>query len=64
MGDLASGDLQRVLLDYDGPARSLYAVHSPGTHTLRKVRLFLDYISQWFTRNPMKSIATSTNANS
>lgn len=51
--DLAAGELVRVLPNYDGPARSLYAVHSPGTQTLRKVRVFLDYITAWFTRNPM-----------
>ncbi|EFC84283.1 LysR family transcriptional regulator [Parafrankia sp. EUN1f] len=51
--DLASGLLERALPDYQGPARSLYAVHSPGAHTLRKVRVFLDYITAWFTRNPM-----------
>lgn len=37
--DLESGVLVRVLPGCEGPARSLYAVHSPGTHTLRKVRL-------------------------
>ena len=51
--DLETGQLERALPDYSGPARSLYAVHSPGAHTLRKVRVFLDYITAWFTRNPM-----------
>ena len=53
MADLESGVLQRVLPEYEGPDRSLYAVHSPGAHTLRKVRVFLDYISAWFARNPI-----------
>ena len=53
MADLESGILQRVLPEYDGPDRSLYAVHSPGAHTLRKVRVFLDYIAAWFARNPI-----------
>ncbi|MBL7497556.1 LysR family transcriptional regulator [Frankia sp. CNm7] len=51
--DLAGGQLERALPDYRGPERSLYAVHSPGAHTLRRVRVFLDYITTWFTRNPM-----------
>nr|WP_230203253.1 LysR family transcriptional regulator [Parafrankia discariae] len=51
--DIQEGLLERALQDYSGPARSLYAVHSPGAHTLRKVRVFLDYITAWFTRNPM-----------
>lgn len=53
LGDLETGVLDRVLPAYDGPARSLYAVHSPGSHTMRKVRLFLDYISAWFRRHPL-----------
>lgn len=51
--DIEAGLLQRALPDFDGPARSLYAVHSPGAHTLRKVRVFLDYITAWFARNPI-----------
>ncbi|MFJ7213046.1 LysR family transcriptional regulator [Amycolatopsis sp. NPDC098790] len=51
--DLESGALHRVLPAFDGPARSLYAVHSPGSHTMRKVRLFLDYVSAWFRRHPL-----------
>lgn len=57
--DLESGALRRVLPDYDGPARSLYAVHSPGAHTMRKVRVFLDYITLWFRRNPMTTTASA-----
>lgn len=53
MADLDSGALRRVLCEYEGPARSLYAVHSPGAHTMRKVRLFLDYVSAWFRRHPL-----------
>ena len=56
--DIRSGVLERVLPEYAGPARSLYAVHSPGAHTMRKVRVFLDYISAWFKRNPMTTAGT------
>jgi DNA-binding transcriptional LysR family regulator len=58
--DLDSGVLVRVLPGCEGPARSLYAVHSPGTHTLRKVRLFLDYIGAWFARNPLPNQLPAT----
>ena len=50
--DLRAGRLQRLLDAYEGPTRSLYAVHSPGAHTLKKVRIFLDYVSNWFAKNP------------
>jgi DNA-binding transcriptional LysR family regulator len=53
MADLEEGALVRVLPEYEGPARSLYAVHSPGSHTMRKVRVFLDYISAWFRKHPL-----------
>ena len=53
MADLEDGSLLRVLPEYEGPARSLYAVHSPGSHTMRKVRVFLDYISAWFRKHPL-----------
>lgn len=50
--DLKDGHLVRLCGGYEGPARSLYAVHSPGTHTLKKVRIFLDYMAEWFATNP------------
>jgi DNA-binding transcriptional LysR family regulator len=53
LADLEEGLLERVLPEYAGPARSLYAVHSPGSHTMRKVRVFLDYISAWFRKYPL-----------
>jgi DNA-binding transcriptional LysR family regulator len=53
MADLEEGSLVRVLPEYGGPARSLYALHSPGSHTMRKVRVFLDYIAAWFRKHPL-----------
>jgi DNA-binding transcriptional LysR family regulator len=50
--DLEAGRLVRLCERYEGPVRSLYAVHSPGMHTLKKVRIFLDYMAGWFTANP------------
>jgi DNA-binding transcriptional LysR family regulator len=62
MADLAEGALVRVLPEYQGPARSLYAVHSPGSHTMRKVRVFLDYISAWFRQHPLTPPAALAHA--
>jgi DNA-binding transcriptional LysR family regulator len=56
--DLETSVLQQVLPSYSAPTRALYAVHSPGVHTLRTVRVFLDYISAWFAKNPMPQHAS------
>jgi len=32
------------------PDRPLYALHSPGGQTLARVRLFLDFVTDWFRR--------------
>ena len=32
------------------PDRPLYALHSPGTQTQARVRLFLDFVSEWFRK--------------
>jgi len=49
---LASGDLIEVLPDFQPPARALYAVHGPGGRTPERVRLFLDFMTAWFRRQP------------
>jgi DNA-binding transcriptional LysR family regulator len=51
--DVAERRLERVLPDYDVPARSLYAIYSPGGQRVQKVKTFLDYVSTWFRKNPM-----------
>lgn len=48
--DLASGTLVGVLPDCQVPDRPLYALHSPGTQTTARVRLFLDFVSDWFKK--------------
>ena len=32
------------------PDRPLYALHAPGGQTLARVRLFLDFVTDWFRR--------------
>lgn len=48
--DLANGTLVDVIPDIEVPDRPLYALHSPGTQTTARVRLFLDFVSEWFRK--------------
>ena len=32
------------------PDRPLYALYAPGSQTLARVQLFLDFVSDWFRR--------------
>ena len=48
--ELADGTLVSVLPECEVPDRPLYALHSPGTQTTARVRLFLDFVSDWFRK--------------
>jgi DNA-binding transcriptional LysR family regulator len=48
--DLADGTLVDVIPEVEVPDRPLYALHSPGTQTTARVRLFLDFVSEWFRK--------------
>jgi len=48
--ELANGTLVTVLPDCEVPDRPLYALHSPGTQTTARVRLFLDFVADWFRK--------------
>ena len=48
--DLADGTLVSVIPHVEVPDRPLYALHSPGTQTTARVRLFLDFVSEWFKK--------------
>jgi DNA-binding transcriptional LysR family regulator len=48
--DLADGTLVNVISGVEVPDRPLYALHSPGTQTTARVRLFLDFVSEWFRK--------------
>ena len=48
--ELADGTLVNVIPDVEVPDRPLYALHSPGTQTTARVRLFLDFVSEWFKK--------------
>lgn len=42
--------LVNVIPDCQVPDRPLYALHSPGSQTPARVRLFLDFVTDWFRR--------------
>jgi DNA-binding transcriptional LysR family regulator len=48
--ELADGTLVSVIPGVEVPDRPLYALHSPGTQTTARVRLFLDFVSEWFKK--------------
>ncbi|NEB03429.1 LysR family transcriptional regulator [Streptomyces sp. SID13726] len=54
--DLVSGALQVLLPDLAVPDRPLYAIYGPGHDTPRKVSVFLDFLSEWFSQNPIPVI--------
>jgi DNA-binding transcriptional LysR family regulator len=51
--DVHSGALKVVLRDFPIPERPLYAAHAPGRQIVRKVRVFVDFIAEWFKQHPM-----------
>jgi DNA-binding transcriptional LysR family regulator len=53
--DLMSGALQVLLPELPVPARSLYAIYGPSAQTPRKVEVFLDFLTTWFSDNPIRS---------
>lgn len=51
--DLESGALVRILEDYLIEDRPLFAAFAPGEITSMKVRLFIDYLTDWFREHPI-----------
>jgi len=45
---LERGDLVELLPDLRPKDRALYAVHGPGGRTPERVRIFLDFMTEWF----------------
>lgn len=48
--ELNDGTLIDVIPDVSVPQRPLYALHSPGAEPPARVRLFLDFVTDWFRR--------------
>ncbi|MBW8481207.1 LysR family transcriptional regulator [Actinomadura parmotrematis] len=51
--DLVSGALQVLLPELAVPDRSLYAIYGPAAQVPRKVEVFLDFLTRWFSDNPI-----------
>jgi DNA-binding transcriptional LysR family regulator len=51
--DIRAGNLEIVLPAYAVPDRPLYAAYAPSRHLVRKVRVFVDFIADWFKQHPM-----------
>ncbi|MFJ3670045.1 LysR family transcriptional regulator [Streptomyces sp. NPDC090106] len=56
--DLVSGALQVLLPELAVPDRPLYAIYGPGQGTPRKISVFLDFLTDWFSRNPIPVIGS------
>ena len=51
--DVLAGKLRVLLPDHPVPDRPLFAVYAPGKQPVRKVKVFIDFIQQWFREHPM-----------
>ncbi|MFJ9127201.1 LysR family transcriptional regulator [Streptomyces sp. NPDC102340] len=54
--DLLTGALEVLLPELGVPDRPLFAIYGPGQNTPKKVAVFLDFLTEWFTKNPIPSI--------
>ncbi|MFJ8504174.1 LysR family transcriptional regulator [Streptomyces avermitilis] len=54
--DLVSGALQVLLPELAVPDRPLYAIYGPGQDSPRKITVFLDFLTEWFSENPIPTI--------
>lgn len=50
---LQSGRLQRVLQDWTHPLLPVYVVYPPNSHLSAKVRVFVDWVVELFSRHPL-----------
>jgi DNA-binding transcriptional LysR family regulator len=53
---LSDGRLRELLPDLPAPDRALYAIHSPESRIPEKVKVFLDFLSKWFAKNPIPEL--------
>ena len=55
---LESGELREVLNDYCSPVRPISIMYARNRHLPRKVRVFADWVSELFAREPLLQTAT------
>jgi DNA-binding transcriptional LysR family regulator len=53
--EIRSGKLVQMLPEYSVPDRPLYAAYAPGKQVVQKVRVFVDFIAEWFKQHPLES---------
>jgi DNA-binding transcriptional LysR family regulator len=51
--DVRSGRLRVVLPEFSVQARPLYLIYPPGLQSVKKFRVFLDFMGEWFKRFPI-----------
>jgi len=51
--EIEDGSLVPVLAQYAAPERPLYAAYAPSRPLARKVRVFVDFIAEWFRTHPI-----------
>ena len=51
--DLMNGTLKVLLPELPIPSRSLYAIYGPAQRAPRKVEVFLSFLTEWFSANPI-----------
>jgi DNA-binding transcriptional LysR family regulator len=51
--DIQAGSLLPLLPQYTVPDRPLYVAYAPSRQLLRKVRIFVDFIAEWFKEHPI-----------
>jgi DNA-binding transcriptional LysR family regulator len=56
--DLMSGTLRVLLPELAVPSRSLYAIYGPAQQAPRKVEVFLRFLTEWFSANPIPAFET------
>ncbi len=57
--ELADGTLVNLIEDAEVPDRPLYALHSPGSQSLARVRVFLDFVTEWFRKQAAPQTAAA-----
>lgn len=50
--EIKAGQLEVVLPEFTVPDRPLYAAYAPGRQLVRKVKVFVDFIADWFKQHP------------
>ncbi len=56
--DLREGRLEVLLPEVPIPDRALYAIYGPAARAPRKVEVFLEFLTKWFSNNPIPTFGS------